>query len=94
MSTMLRRIRTPGYRLAIGRGAKAARAELRAAAAHLAQTHGELRVHVGQGLNLVQTLNANTADLKYSIRDGCGERGWHWYEALEQRIKEARATHT
>jgi hypothetical protein len=66
------------------------RAEMRAAATHLAQSQGELRVQVDQGLTVVQTLNANTAGLKHGIRDKCGVQGQEWFEALEERIEQAR----
>jgi hypothetical protein len=36
-------------------------------------------------LERVQTLNANTAQLKQAIRTGCGNRGRQWYDKLEQR---------
>ncbi|WP_103352020.1 hypothetical protein [Amycolatopsis sp. CA-128772] len=73
-------------------GGRRARAELRAAAAQLARSHGELRVQVDQGLTMVRTLNANTSELKHEIRDSCGEPGRQWFEALEARIAEARAS--
>jgi hypothetical protein len=63
---------------------------LNAAASALDDTRGQLSVEVQRGLSLVQTLNANTAELKHSIRSDCGEPGRLWYEALEQRIE---ATH-
>jgi hypothetical protein len=67
-----------------------ARAEMHAAATHLAQSHLELRAQVDQGLELVRTLNANTSELKFSIRDSCGPQGEEWFEALELRIEKAR----
>jgi hypothetical protein len=63
---------------------------MRAAATHLAHSQGELRVQVDQGLTVVQTLNANTAGLKHGIRDKCGVQGQEWFEALEERIEQAR----
>jgi hypothetical protein len=66
-------------------------AELRAAAAYLAQSHDELRVQVDQGLGMVRTLNANTSELKHEIRDSCGKPGRLWFEALEERVSQARA---
>ena len=92
MTSMLRRAHSSWHRPIPGRAAKAARAELRAATTHLVRSRGELRVHVDQGLGLVQTLNANTADLKYAIRENCGAAGQNWFEALEERISEARAS--
>ncbi|WP_265565378.1 hypothetical protein [Streptomyces hygroscopicus] len=77
--------------LPTSRASKVARAEMRDAATHLARSHGELRTQVDQGLGLVRTLNANTSDLKHEIRDNYGEDGRSWFEALEQRIAEARA---
>ena len=66
------------------------RAQLNAAASTLEETRGQLSIEVRRGLDLVQTLNANTAELKHSIRTDCGEAGWLWYDALEQRIETAR----
>ncbi|WP_434443920.1 hypothetical protein [Lentzea sp. E54] len=87
MSYLVRRARLAPHRLVIpGR----ARAEMHAAAAHLARSHGELRVQVEEGLDMVRDLNANTSDLKLEIRDSCGEPGQQWFEALEQRIEQAR----
>lgn len=68
------------------------RAELAAATAQLADTHGQLDVEVQRGLTLVQTLNANTAELKHRIRDNCGERGQRWFADLQDRIERARST--
>lgn len=91
MSTVAHRARyMPQNWFTVGRTAKLARAEMRAAATHLAQARGELRVRVDEGLSLVRDLNANTADFKHEIRDSCGEAGRRWFEALEQRIEEAR----
>ncbi|HKS48556.1 MAG TPA: hypothetical protein VJT49_26280 [Amycolatopsis sp.] len=39
---------------------------------------------------MVRTLNTNTSDLKYEIRDSCGEPGRLWFEALEQRVAQIR----
>ncbi|MFD9791538.1 hypothetical protein ACFWXK_11385 [Streptomyces sp. NPDC059070] len=77
--------------LPTSRASRVARAEMRDAAAHLARSHGELRTQVDQGLGLVRNLNAHTADLKHEIRDNYGENGRAWFEALEQRITDARA---
>jgi hypothetical protein len=71
--------------------ARQARVELSAAAQTLEQVHRQLDSEVARGLQLVQTLNANTADLKYAIRDNCGKAGRDWFEALEERIEAARA---
>jgi len=91
MSSVVSRARlAPQHWLSAGRAAKLARAEMRAAASHLTRSYGELRAQVEQGLGMVRTLNANTADLKHEIRDSCGEPGRQWFEALEQRIEEAR----
>jgi hypothetical protein len=72
--------------------ARQARAELSAAAQTLEQVRGQLDSEVARGLQLVQTLNANTANLKDAIRDNCGSAGRAWFEALEERIEAARAT--
>ncbi|MBV1852857.1 hypothetical protein [Catellatospora tritici] len=91
MSTVVRRARSaPVHWVAVGRGARQTRAEMRAAATHLARSHSELKVHVDQGLRMVRTLNANTSELKHEIRDSCGEPGRRWFEELEQRIEDAR----
>ncbi|SOD67871.1 hypothetical protein SAMN06272781_1252 [Streptomyces sp. 1222.2] len=39
---------------------------------------------------MVRSLNANTFDLKHGIRDNWGAQGEQWYEALEERIEQAR----
>jgi hypothetical protein len=70
--------------------ARQARVELSAAAQTLEQVRGQLDSEVARGLHLVQTLNANTADLKHAIRDNCGRAGRDWFEALEERIEAAR----
>lgn len=91
MSSVVRRARlAPQHWLSAGRAAKLARAEMHAVATHLARSHGELRAQVEQGLGMVRTLNANTSDLKHEIRNSCGEPGRQWFDALEQRIEEAR----
>jgi hypothetical protein len=91
MSSMVRRARLmPQHWLSVGRAAKLARAEMRAAAVHLDHCHGELRMQVMHGLDTVRTLNANTSELKHEIRDSCGAPGRDWFEALEQRIEEVR----
>ncbi|SEQ90670.1 hypothetical protein SAMN05216188_106161 [Lentzea xinjiangensis] len=91
MSHLVRRARLAPRRLTLpGRAAQQARAEMRAAAAHLAQSHGELQAQVEQGLGMVRTLNANTSDLKLEIRDSCGLPGQQWFEALEERIEQVR----
>lgn len=87
MSQLVRRAhRAPHQMLASRR----VRAEMRAAATHLARSQGELKVQVDQGLTMVQTLNANTSELKHGIRDKCGVQGQEWFEALEERIEQAR----
>ncbi|GGU77147.1 hypothetical protein [Lentzea flava] len=87
MSQLVRRARFAPHRLGLpGR----ARAEMHAAATHLAQSHLELRAQVDQGLGMVRTLNANTSELKFEIRDSCGPQGEEWFEALELRIEKAR----
>jgi hypothetical protein len=68
-----------------------ARAEMHAAATHLARSQGELRSHVDQGLDLVRDLNANTFDLKHKIRDRCGPEGLQWFADLEERVALKRA---
>jgi hypothetical protein len=70
--------------------ARQARVELSAAAQTLEQVRGQLDFEVARGLQLVQTLNSNTADLKYAIRDNCGKAGRDWFEALDERIAAAR----
>lgn len=91
MSQLVRRARLAPHRVVVlGPSAKRARAEMHAAAASLARSHGELRVQVDQGLDMVRDLNANTADLKFEIRDSCGPQGREWFEALEERIETAR----
>ncbi|PWK87188.1 hypothetical protein C8D88_104349 [Lentzea atacamensis] len=86
MSYLVRRARFAPHRVV----ARRARAEMYAAADALARSHGELRVQVDQGLEMVRTLNANTSELKCEIRDSCGEQGQEWFEALEERIEKAR----
>lgn len=91
MSYLVRRARLAPHRLVLpGRAARQARAEMHAAATHLARSHGELRVQVDQGLDMVRDLNANTSDLKLEIRDNCGAPGRQWFEALEERIERVR----
>lgn len=93
MTSIVRRMRyAPQSWVTVGRAAKLAKAEMRAAVGHLAQSRGELRTQVDRGLGMVRELNANTAELKHEIRDSCGERGRQWYAALEERIEEARAS--
>jgi hypothetical protein len=87
MSSLVRRARRAPHQLVASRQA---RAEMRAAATHLARSQGELRSQVDQGLSMVRTLNANTSDLKHEIRDSCGRPGREWFEALEERIEQAR----
>lgn len=87
MSGLVRRARRAPLQLVASRRA---RAEMHAAAAHLARSQGELRTHVDQGLSMVRTLNANTSDLKHEIRDSCGRQGEEWFDALEERIEQAR----
>lgn len=86
MSSLVRRARRAPQLLA----SKRVRAEMRAAATHLAQSQGELRTQVDQGLGMVRDLNANTSELKHGIRDNCGAQGQDWFEALEERIEQAR----
>ncbi|SDF74602.1 hypothetical protein SAMN05216553_10373 [Lentzea fradiae] len=91
MGSLVHRARLAPHRLVMpGRAAGRARAEMRAAAEHLARSHGELRLHVEDGLGVVQELNANTSELKHEIRDSCGPQGQEWFEALEERIEQAR----
>ncbi|MDX8032025.1 hypothetical protein SK803_17505 [Lentzea sp. BCCO 10_0856] len=87
MSSLVRRARRAPLQLTVS---KRARAEMRAAADHLASSHGELRSQVDQGLDMVRSLNANTSELKHEIRDSCGRQGQEWFEALEERIEQAR----
>jgi hypothetical protein len=87
MAHLVRRARRAPYQLTVSRRA---RAEMQAAATHLAQSQGELRSHVDEGLDMVRTLNANTSDLKHEIRDQCGREGRDWFAALEERIEQAR----
>jgi hypothetical protein len=87
MSHLVRHARRAPFQLTVSRRA---RAEMQAAAAHLARSQGELRSHVDQGLDLVRTLNADTSELKHEIRDSCGRQGREWFEALEERIEQAR----
>ncbi|MFI6099262.1 hypothetical protein ACIA8G_27225 [Lentzea sp. NPDC051213] len=87
MAHVVRRARLAPHRLVVSRRA---RAEMHAAATHLARSQAELRSHVDQGLGMVRTLNATTADLKHEIRDNYGEQGQRWFEALEERIQQAR----
>ncbi|GAA2892900.1 hypothetical protein Acy02nite_40250 [Actinoplanes cyaneus] len=56
----------------------------------LARSVGPLNDLTTYGLDRVRTLNSRTAGLKHSIRDNCGDRGYRWYEALEERKAEAR----
>lgn len=91
MGHLVRRARVAPHRLVMpGRAASRARAEMHAAAEHLARSHGELRLHVEEGLGVVRELNANTFELKHEIRDNCGPQGQEWFEALEERIEQAR----
>ncbi len=93
MSSIVRRMRyAPQHWVTVGRAAKLAKAEMRAAVVHLAQSQGELRAQVERGLGMVRELNANTAEFKHEIRDSCGEHGRQWFAALEERIEEARAS--
>lgn len=87
MASLVRRARRAPLQLVASRKA---RAEMHAAAAHLAQSQGELRTQVDHGLSMVRTLNANTSELKHEIRDSCGRQGQEWFEALEERIEQAR----
>jgi hypothetical protein len=87
MSYLVRRARRAPHQLLASRRA---RAEMHAAATHLAQSQAELRSQVDQGLDMVRTLNANTSDLKHGIRDNCGAQGRQWFEELEERIEQAR----
>ena len=87
MASLVRRARRAPLQLVASRRA---RAEMHAAATHLARSQGELRAQVDQGLSMVRTLNANTSDLKHEIRDSCGRQGREWFEALEERIEQAR----
>jgi hypothetical protein len=64
---------------------------LAGAGAHLARAVGPLNDLASYGLDRVRTLNSRTADLKHSIRDNCGDRGYRWYEALEERKAAARS---
>lgn len=92
LTSMVRRARyTPQHWLTFGHQARQARAELRAVLVHLQSSHGQLQTQVEQGLGTVRTLNANTSELKHEIRDSCGHPGREWFEALEQRVEEARA---
>ncbi|MCX2952752.1 hypothetical protein [Lentzea sp. NEAU-D7] len=87
MAGLVRHARRAPYQLTVS---SRARAEMRAAAAHLARSQGELRSHVDEGLDMVRTLNANTSELKHEIRDHCGRQGREWFEALEERVEQAR----
>ena len=87
MASLVRHARRAPYQLTVS---SRARAEMRAAAAHLARSQGELRSHVDEGLGMVRTLNANTSELKHEIRDHCGSQGREWFEALEERVEQAR----
>ncbi|NUR59067.1 MAG: hypothetical protein HOV87_10405 [Catenulispora sp.] len=74
-----------------GRAGRQVRAEMRDLADYLTRAQGELRVEVDKGLGRVRSFNADTAGLKHEIRDNCGQAGWQWFEALEERIAEAKA---
>ncbi|SFQ99725.1 hypothetical protein SAMN04488564_101915 [Lentzea waywayandensis] len=87
MAFVVRHARVAPLQLVVS---KRARAEMRAAAAHLQRSQSELRTQVDQGLDMVRTLNANTSDLKHEIRDNCGRQGREWFEALEERVEQAR----
>ncbi|USX56154.1 hypothetical protein [Lentzea sp. HUAS12] len=87
MSPLVRRARSAALQLTVSRRA---RAEMRAAATHLATSCGELRAQVDHGLGMVRDLNANTSELKHEIRDNCGAQGRRWFEELEERIEQAR----
>ncbi|MGH3933093.1 MAG: hypothetical protein ACRDTF_24320 [Pseudonocardiaceae bacterium] len=76
---------------ATGRRERPDRDQLKAAASSLSESRQQLDVEVKRGLTLVKTLNANTAQLKHSINDNCGERGRRWYQDLELRIEAARS---
>ncbi|MFD9701040.1 hypothetical protein [Lentzea sp. NPDC059081] len=92
MSYLVRRSRLAQHRVVLpSRGARQARAEMQAVATHLARSHGELRVQVDQGLEVVRDLNADTSELKHEIRDSCGAQGRRWFEELEDRVEQARA---
>jgi hypothetical protein len=92
MESIVRRMWVgPQHWVAVGRQAKLAKAELRAAAVRMSGSQSELQALVQHGLGMVRELNAGTAELKHEIRDSCGERGRQWYAALEERIEEARA---
>ena len=77
---------------ATGRRERPNRAALTAAAASLALTRSKISGEVSKGLTMVKTLNARTADLKYSIRDNCGTPGQRWFDDLEARTKARRQT--
>ncbi|GGN03770.1 hypothetical protein GCM10011609_48610 [Lentzea pudingi] len=88
MSFLARRARAAPSRLMVS---GQARAGMRAAAAHLERSRGELRAQVDHGLEQVRTLNANTYELKHEIRDSCGTEGRQWFADLEARVEQARA---
>lgn len=89
-ATLTLRIR-PLRNSATGRRERPDRAELKAAASTLSESKQQLKVEVQRGRSLVKTLNANTSQLKHSIKDNCGELGQRWYQELEIRIETARS---
>ena len=74
-----------------GRRERPDREGIKAAGADLARFRQELEAEVARGLGYVKTLNLNTAQLRDSIRDGCGAPGRRWYDALEGRKEHAKA---
>lgn len=75
---------------ATGRRERPNRAAMTAAAASLAQTRSKIGDEVSKGRTMVKSLNARTADLKFSIRDQCGTRGQRWFDELEARTEARR----
>ncbi len=76
MSYLVRGARLAPHRLIVpGRAASRARAEMHDAAAHLARSHGELRVHVSEGLGVVRDLNASTSELSTRSATAAARRG-------------------
>lgn len=67
------------------------RAESRELAGHLAWGRNRLSSEVDVGLRRVQSLNAETHELKHEIRDTCGAPGQRWFAQLEARNAERRA---
>ena len=76
---------------AVSRNARVRLGQLRVEAGGLAGTAGDLRAEWLRNRDLVQQLNARTADLKFQIRDECGPDGMRWFEELEARREAARA---